>query len=215
MSEPLPEGYVEDEPQEYLGAAVPLEPILVQNVTERRTPELCSTMTWPVGTAGTGQPVQILQRTERRFKAKITINSLTGPLTTVNTPAVPASTVAQYNNNNQTVAVTVTGGTVSAIAVNGVTTGLTSGTVFVPANGTITLTYTVAPVWAWAGTQSSPGVMVFSQLIDRVQGAVPQGATYSPTVMPFSLPDWESVQPLYVICTSGTGTVSVQDERFL
>lgn len=70
----------------------------------------------------------------------------------VTAPAVPASTVPAFNNNNQAVIVTVTGGTVTAIAVNGVTTGATSGAITVPAFGWITLTYSVAPTWTWAGT---------------------------------------------------------------
>lgn len=65
-------------------------------------------------------------------------------------PAIPSSTVAQANNTGLPAAVTVTGGTVTVIAVNGVSSGLTSGTVVVPAGGTITLTYSVAPTWAWS-----------------------------------------------------------------
>jgi len=129
--------YVGGDPDVYeRGAIWEGEPIPVHDVSERRTPELASTMTWQIPTAGVGLPVQILQRTTNRFKAKVAINSLSG------------------------------------------------------------------------------GAMVFSQLIDRVQGSVPQGATYSPTTFPFVLPDWETAQPLYVICTTGTGTVSVIDERY-
>jgi hypothetical protein len=73
----------------------------------------------------------------------------------VTAPAVPASGVPVFNNNNQAVIVTVTGGTVTAIAVNGVTTGATTGPITVPAFGWITLTYSVAPTWAWAGTTGS------------------------------------------------------------
>jgi hypothetical protein len=43
----------------------------------------------------------------------------------------------------------VSGGTVSAIAVDGTTTGLTSGAFLVRPMGTITLTYSVAPTWVW------------------------------------------------------------------
>lgn len=68
----------------------------------------------------------------------------------VATPAVPASTVAQFNASGAPVVVTVTGGTVTVIAVNGTATGQTSGSVTVPAGGTITLTYSVAPTWTWA-----------------------------------------------------------------
>lgn len=70
----------------------------------------------------------------------------------VTAPAVPASGVAVFNTNPQAVTVTVSGGTVSQIAVNGTNTGLTTGAVVVPAFGFITLTYTVAPTWTWAGT---------------------------------------------------------------
>jgi hypothetical protein len=70
--------------------------------------------------------------------------------TPVTAPAVPSSTVAADNATGVTVAVTVTGGTVTVIAVNGTATGLTSGTVIVPYPGTITLTYSAAPTWAWS-----------------------------------------------------------------
>lgn len=66
-------------------------------------------------------------------------------------PAVPASGTAQTNNLNADATVFVTGGTVSAISVGGQASGLTSGTFRVLAGQTITLTYTVAPTWAWFG----------------------------------------------------------------
>lgn len=77
-----------------------------------------------------------------------------GAAPTVSQPAVPATGVAQYNNNAFPVVVTVSGGTVSGIAVNGTATGLTTGAINVPTNGTITLTYTVAPTWVWAAAPS-------------------------------------------------------------
>lgn len=64
-------------------------------------------------------------------------------------PAVPATTVAFQNTFWKRAAVNITGGTVTVIAVDGVTTGLTSGTFIVPAGHTITLTYSVAPSWNW------------------------------------------------------------------
>lgn len=67
----------------------------------------------------------------------------------VTAPAVPATTVALVNPFWKHAAVTVTGGTVTVIAVDGVATGLTSGTVIVPSGKTITLTYSVAPAWKW------------------------------------------------------------------
>jgi hypothetical protein len=131
--------YIGGDPEVYEeGNAWEGEPIPVHDVSERRTPELASTMTWPIPGVGAGQPVQILQRTVHRFKAKVTVNTLAG------------------------------------------------------------------------------GSIVFSNTIDRLQGPTPQGATYTPTAFPSFLPDWESQQPLYAICTTGgTATVSVQDERYL
>jgi hypothetical protein len=63
----------------------------------------------------------------------------------VNQIVLGATGVAAYNNNSVGVNQTISGGTVTAIAINGVTTGLTSGTFFVPAGGTVTVTYSVAP----------------------------------------------------------------------
>lgn len=65
-------------------------------------------------------------------------------------PAIPASTVQAVNNTGQPVAVTVTGGTVTVISVSGVTSGLTAGTVIIPAGGNIAITYSVVPTsWTW------------------------------------------------------------------
>lgn len=64
-------------------------------------------------------------------------------------PNVPASTVAYQNAFWRTAAVNVTGGTVTAITVDGVSALLTSGTFIVPAGRNITLTYSVAPTWNW------------------------------------------------------------------
>lgn len=66
-------------------------------------------------------------------------------------PAVPASGTAQTNTSGTDCTVYVTGGTVTAVAVNGIATGLTAGAFRVPAGQTITLTYTAAPTWVWVG----------------------------------------------------------------
>lgn len=63
----------------------------------------------------------------------------TSPLT------LAASGVAAVNPNPVPVAVTVSGGTVTAIAVGGVSTGLTSGTFTIEPGGSIAVTYSVAP----------------------------------------------------------------------
>lgn len=64
-------------------------------------------------------------------------------------PSVPATTTPLTNPFWRDCAVSVAGGTVTAIAVDGQATGLTAGTVIVPSGKTITLTYSVAPTWNW------------------------------------------------------------------
>lgn len=66
-------------------------------------------------------------------------------------PAVPASGTAYANGFGVACRVFVTGGTVSAIALNGTSTGLTSGFILVGAGETITLSYTAVPTWTWFG----------------------------------------------------------------
>lgn len=69
----------------------------------------------------------------------------------VTAPGVPSSTVALTNPFFRDALVVVTGGTVSAVSVDGVAQGYTATgfTVPVPTGKTITLTYTVAPSWKW------------------------------------------------------------------
>lgn len=60
------------------------------------------------------------------------------------TPSLPATTVASTPLFRD-MALTVSGGTVTAITVDGVAQGITSGTVFVPTGKTFAITYSVAP----------------------------------------------------------------------
>jgi hypothetical protein len=64
-------------------------------------------------------------------------------------PAVPATNVAYTNDYGVDCSVYVAGGTVTAIKVNGATTGITSG--HVSAGRTVSLTYSSAPSWVWIG----------------------------------------------------------------
>lgn len=66
------------------------------------------------------------------------------------TPGVPATTVTASNTTGTVVAVTITGGTLTSVKVNTVQVGTTPGTYLVPVGGNISITYTVAPAWAWA-----------------------------------------------------------------
>ncbi len=73
------------------------------------------------------------------------------PVGKLTAPALPASGTAQTNTFPYYVRVYVAGGTVSAIALNGTDTGLTSGEITLGPGETITLTYTAAPTWTWFG----------------------------------------------------------------
>lgn len=65
-------------------------------------------------------------------------------------PAIPASTVPATNDSEHLMWVEVTGGTVTVVAVDGVTTGRTSGAFFLRPGSTIAITYSVVPTsWKW------------------------------------------------------------------
>ena len=83
-----------------------------------------------------------------RDSASAVVAAAPGMFTTAMTLA--ASTVASANPNPVPVNVTISGGTVTVIAVGGVVTGLTSGTFLIPPAGTITVTYSVAPAFTMA-----------------------------------------------------------------
>lgn len=68
---------------------------------------------------------------------------------TTNAPAVPGSGTPLVSTLNWAVLVTITGGTMSNVVINGTSVGAGAGTYVLPALGTITLTYTVAPTWTW------------------------------------------------------------------
>jgi len=73
------------------------------------------------------------------------------PVGVLTAPAIPASGTAVTNTFGIRVRVFISGGAVSAIAINGTATGLTSGTFELDPGETITLTYTSAPTWTWFG----------------------------------------------------------------
>jgi hypothetical protein len=84
---------------------------------------------------------------------------------TVATPAVPATTVPVVNATGQYVNVAVTGGTMTNVSVNGVTVGAGAGNYSVPPGGSIAMTFTVAPTWAWTNplpTSYSPGYSAYN-----------------------------------------------------
>ncbi len=68
----------------------------------------------------------------------------------VTAPSIPSSTTSFQNPFWRDAAVTITGGTVTNITVDGVTQfTATPATVYVPSGRSIRLTYSVAPTWQW------------------------------------------------------------------
>lgn len=94
---------------------------------------------------------------------------------TISTPAVPASTVAVTNNTGQNASVVITGGTMTAVKINGITVGTGAGTYFLPNGATISMTYSVAPTWAWTEVPSN-----FDQIVGRC--SEPTGVSTGGTV---------------------------------
>lgn len=72
-----------------------------------------------------------------------------------------ATGVASLNPNPVARSITITGGTVTQIAISGVNTGQTSGTFTVPAGGSITVTYSVGPTFADADPVPAAGAYPF------------------------------------------------------
>lgn len=77
---------------------------------------------------------------------------------TVNPPAVPATTVLATNPTQLAASVVITGGTLTVVKTGTAGTasyaaatqvGTTAGTYIVPPGGVIGITYTVAPTWTW------------------------------------------------------------------
>jgi hypothetical protein len=69
-------------------------------------------------------------------------------------PAVPSSGQSVTNNYHGTVTVVISGGTVSAVTINGVLAGSGDGTYQAPAHANISITYSVAPTWVWTSSSA-------------------------------------------------------------
>lgn len=81
----------------------------------------------------------------------ITNNPGFNPVGNFTAPTVPASTVAYTNSYGYPCMVSIYGGTVTAITIDGVATGQTSGTFVLSPGETIAITYSSAPTWKWFG----------------------------------------------------------------
>ena len=69
------------------------------------------------------------------------------------TPSLPASGSAVTNGTSVDCTAYLSGGQVTNVAINGTSTGLSGSalTVFIPAGGSVAVTYSTAPSWRWMG----------------------------------------------------------------
>jgi hypothetical protein len=93
------------------------------------------------------------------FVASGTAAGVNGGAGSITTPSIPTSGSSHPVTNNTGVDVIayITGGTVTVVNVDGVTTGATSGPFYIPSGGTIYITYSVAPTWVWAPAAAPAG----------------------------------------------------------
>jgi len=139
------------------------------------------------------------------------------------TPAVPASTTAVTNTSPLPATVVISGGTLSNVAVNGVTAGTGDGTYTVPSGGTIAMTYSAAPTWTWT-LQTAWGAQSYLQLTQFTGTSVtvtvqhaPDGSTWTtlltytaataaPATQRVTVSNTTTVQRYLRVNTSGTFT---------
>jgi len=99
----------------------------------------------------------------------------------VSSPAVPASTVPAVSTFPYVVRVTITGGTLTNVFVNGVSVGVVAGTYAVPAFGSISITYSVAPTWVWRSLGTEHDALASIPSADTICSYF-QGATPGPSI---------------------------------
>ena len=109
------------------------------------------------------------------WSVKIVAAQLTSFAGAISQPAVPASTVPVQNPNNFPVTVVISGGAATSTSVNGVVVGTGDGTFVVPAYGSISVTYSVAPTWVWTGVATPDNLAVYlgDNLITAPIAAIP------------------------------------------
>lgn len=94
-------------------------------------------------------------------------------------PSVPASGTPVTNTSPLPATVTVSGGTVSNVVVNGVSVGTGDGTYTVPSGQAITLTYSAAPAWTWT-LQTTWGAQGYLQVTEFAGTSVTVTVQHSP-----------------------------------
>jgi hypothetical protein len=117
-------------------------------------------------------------------------------------PAVPASAAAAQNVNAFPVQVVITGGTATVTSVNGVTVGTGDGTYTVPAYGSISVTYSVAPTWVWSAAGASGDTATWNTGTSTLTNTVTAGGAFVASFagqayanLNTPLPGWPSGNP--------------------
>ena len=106
------------------------------------------------------------------------------------TPAVPASGTAVLNSTGQDITVVLAAGTTTHITVGGTDRGTTTpAQVMLPAGQSITLTYSVAPVWAWLNFPDLVEADSLGTAYAQSNTVAPSGGTgYSPlNALPYAV----------------------------
>lgn len=108
------------------------------------------------GPTGVLEATTVNQLAESRLfglrSGMIQFTSLFSNTGTTSTPSFPLTNTNVANTNAWPVFVTISGGTISSVKVNGTQVGTGDGTYVVLAGQSISITYTsTAPTWAWAG----------------------------------------------------------------
>lgn len=108
------------------------------------------------------------------------VTGITQP--TPSQPAVPASTVAVQNTNLYPVLITISGGAVTGVTINGASVGNGDGTYLLEPGLPIFITYTSAPTWVWANANPSVSAV----------NAFPNGRILSNAVGEYTVPGGEN-----------------------
>lgn len=192
-----------------------------------RTFLIANTVASQVATPGA---VRICNRSLRRHRLQIKVNTGGNVTTTPSVTALPAISVsgqAVQNPNGVPVNVTLAGFTATQVFVNGILVGAGNGTYVVPAYGSISVTFTVLGTTATAGIATSGPQSVLDGVIvgnrDFIQNS--QQAGVSPYVAGsgggfLGIGDslrWECQQELwacYPASNTGPVLVTVTDEIY-
>ena len=120
-------------------------------------------MTYAIGSSGTGADYiqwlnnPLLSGFSTTAVRMIGSNSIRqnnhnyNPVGAVGPPSVPATTVNYTNVYGYPCIVVVSGGIVTDIDLDDISTGLTTGSFTIPPSGTINITYSSVPTWKWWG----------------------------------------------------------------